>query len=264
MTRNTMQASCPRLVTCVWISLTVLIPTATVTMPAGVAAESGTFFCSEANHYGTIWESDDAKHIIVTVTVTSDFATDLGMGTTVSRMVVESTNEKIVLYNGQTGTIEDDAAYRVEISESPAVIVTPDHYTNLYGMGGTWELTVVGGGGNGGGGHGGSTGDSGTLLIEIAGIAVIIVIAVITAIMMVRRKAAAISGQYPTGQTLQGRYALPQDQQGPAPSSELQFIESGAPPPLQESTPFASFCPRCGAPVSGTVRFCEKCGSSIM
>jgi len=112
-----------------------------------VMASSGDFFLGSSTMSDQIWSSSAPQHVTVTVTVTSAMA-DTYADTTPSSVTVKTANQEVTLHNGETQTIEDTSTDSVWLYENAGY----DHnYHAYYGIGGNWEVTVLGGGGGGGG-----------------------------------------------------------------------------------------------------------------
>lgn len=110
-------------------------------------ASSGDFFLGSSTMSDQIWSSSAPQHVTVTVTVTSAMA-DTYADTTPSSVTVKTANQEVTLHNGETQTIEDTSTDSVWLYENAGY----DHnYHAYYGIGGNWEVTVLGGGGGGGG-----------------------------------------------------------------------------------------------------------------
>jgi len=225
-----------------------------VLLTASVAAESGTFFCG-IDPGDEVWSSASARHINVTVTVTSCAADGYG-DSFHSYVTVYTNNKQMTLYNGQSGTIEDSSATYVNIWETPAY----DHNGYAYyGIGGEWSVALVGtGGGEGWDGLG-------TAMLALGAIAAAIAIVIVVVIIMMSRKkkAAGRPGQYSPMKAAQTQYVQPQYPPDPAPSPVIQPQAAVIPPPQRQPVPSAQFCSNCGAPSTSDGGFCSRCGSAI-
>ena len=225
-------------------------------LTASVAAESGTFFIDDSLVH-EVWSSASARHINVTVKVTSCVG-DLFGDSTYSYVTVYTNNERMTLRNGKSGTIEDSSATYVGIWETPSY----DHNGYAYyGIGGEWSVALVGiGGGEGGGGGG-----LGPAMIALGAIAVVsaIVIILVTRMMSRKRKATGKAGQFPSMITAQMQREQPQYPPAPAPSPVIHPQAAAVPPPQRRSVPSVQFCSNCGAPLASDGGFCSRCGSAI-
>jgi len=150
-----------------------------------VMASSGDFFLGSSTMSDQIWSSSTPKHVTVTVTVTSAMA-DTYADTTPSSVTVTTDNQEITLHNGDTETIDDASTDSVWLYENAGY----DHnYHSYYGIGGTWEVTVLGGG-DGGGGD--TLGTEDTTDWAVWGVVAVVIIGLAAAvvILLIKRKPA--------------------------------------------------------------------------
>ncbi len=107
-----------------------------------VKASSGEFFLGSTTMSEEIWSNPDPQQMSVTVSVTSAMG-DAYADTSKMSVTVKTDNKEITLHNGDSQTMEDSTS-SIWLYENAGY----DHnFHNYYGIGGTWEITVIGGGG---------------------------------------------------------------------------------------------------------------------
>jgi hypothetical protein len=161
-----------------------LIVVFSVPLIRSVKAPSGEFFLGSSTTSDEIWSSSSPKHVKVTVTVTSAMA-DTYADTQQSSVTVRTDNHDFTLHNGDTETFEDVSTSSVRLYENAGY----DHnYHYYYGIGGNWEVTVIGGGsGDGGNGLGGAEDTIGWFIWGAVAV-VIIGLAAAVVVLLIKRK----------------------------------------------------------------------------